>query len=67
MAEYLTIQETAALLKLGERVVYDMLRAGRIPGAAKAAGKWRVDKAKVVEWMAAGGELQDDGRKPQGD
>ena len=59
MPEYLTIKETAQLLRLGERVVYEKLRNGQIPGAAKAGGKWRVDKDKVVAWMAAGGELQE--------
>ena len=57
MSEYLTIREVAALLQLGQRTVYDMLRSGRIPGAAKAGGKWRVDRQKVIDWMAAGGEL----------
>ena len=57
MSEYLTVGETAALLRLGERVVYDMLRSNRIPGAAKAGGKWRVNREKLVKWMAAGGEL----------
>jgi len=62
--EYLTIKETAELLRLGERAVYEMLRSGRIPGAAKAAGKWRVNREKLVEWMAAGGELQAEGTEP---
>jgi len=64
MPEYMTIKETAALLRLGERAVYDMLRRGRIPGAAKAGGKWRVDRAKVIGWMEAGGELADEGGSP---
>ncbi len=57
MPKYLTINEVAELLRLGERTVYDMLRAGRLPGAAKVGGKWRVDREKLVAWVAAGGEL----------
>ena len=57
MPTYLKINEVAQMLRLGERAVYEMLRTGRIPGAAKAGGKWRVDRDKLVEWMAAGGEL----------
>lgn len=57
MPTYLKINEVAEMLRLGERAVYEMLRTGRIPGAAKAGGKWRVDRDKLVEWMAAGGEL----------
>lgn len=60
MPTYLKINEVAEMLRLGERAVYEMLRTGRIPGAAKAGGKWRVDRDKLVEWMAAGGELADD-------
>ena len=57
MPDYLTIKETAALLRLGERVTYSKLRAGHLPGAAKVAGKWRVNREKLVAWMDAGGEL----------
>ena len=64
LPEYLTIHETAQLLRLGQRVVYEKLRNGQIPGAAKAGGKWRVDRQKVIDWMAAGGELQDEGTTP---
>lgn len=54
---YLTIHEAADLLRLGERTIYGMRRAGRLRGAAKARGKWRVDRDKLVAWMEAGGEL----------
>lgn len=57
MPEYLTINETASLLRLGERGTYEKLRAGLIPGAAKVGGKWRVNRQKLIEWMDAGGEL----------
>ena len=62
MPEFLTIKEVAEMLRLGERSVYEMLRSGRIPGAAKAAGKWRINHEKLIEWMAAGGELQQRGK-----
>ena len=60
MPEFMTIREVAETLKLAERTVYEMLRSGRLPGAAKAAGKWRVDKAKLIAWMEAGGELAEE-------
>ena len=59
MTELLTIDETAALLKLSDRTVYAMLREGRLPGAAKVSGKWRVDRDKLLAWIAKGGELAD--------
>lgn len=61
MSRYLTITETAHLLRLGERTVYEMLRTARIPGAAKVGGKWRVNEQKLTDWMAAGAELADEG------
>ena len=57
MTELLTIDETAALLKLSDRTVYEMLRTGRLPGAAKVSGKWRIDRDKLLAWIAKGGEL----------
>jgi excisionase family DNA binding protein len=65
--EYLKITEVAQMLRLGERAVYEMLRTGRIPGAAKAGGKWRVDRDKLVGWMEAGGELQAHEREDESD
>ncbi len=60
MTELLTIDETAALLKLSDRTIYAMLRAGRLPGAAKCSGRWRIDKAKLLAWLGKGGELGDE-------
>lgn len=60
MTELLTIDETAALLKLSDRTIYEMLRNGRLPGAAKVSGKWRVDRDKLLAWIAKGGELGDE-------
>ena len=60
MPECLTIHEVAKLLRLGERTTYTMLREGRIPGAAKVGGKWRVSRAKLIAWMEKGGELMDE-------
>lgn len=62
MAELLTIDETAALLKLSDRTVYAMLRQGRLPGASKISGKWRIDRRKLLAWVAKGGELAEDAR-----
>ena len=59
MPVYLNIKETAALIRLGERVTYEKLRSGGIPGAAKVGGKWRVNRKKLIDWMDAGGELAD--------
>ena len=61
ITELLTIDETATLLKLSDRTVYAMLREGRLPVAAKVSGKWRVDRDKLLAWIANGGELANGG------
>ncbi len=60
--ELLNITQCSALLGLSERWVYEMLRQGKLPGAAKIGGKWRVDRDKLMAWVAKGGELVDDRR-----
>jgi putative molybdopterin biosynthesis protein len=57
MTELLTITECSALLRLSERWVYQMARNQMLPGAAKIGGKWRFDKAKILAFVANGGEL----------
>ena len=58
MPELITIEQCCKLLKLSDRTVYGMLRAGRLPGGCKVAGQWRVDKDKLLVWLANGGELE---------
>jgi excisionase family DNA binding protein len=57
LAEYLTIEEVCVLLKLGKRTVYELARTGRLPGAAKVGGQWRVNRETLTAWLEAGGEF----------
>ena len=54
--EYLTLQEAAALLRIGERTAYTRCRSGQLPGAAKVGGRWRVDRATLESWLRRGGD-----------
>jgi excisionase family DNA binding protein len=54
--EFLTIDEVCKLLKLSDRTVYDLCRRARLPGAAKVAGVWRVEKQAVLDWLRSGGD-----------
>lgn len=56
MAELLTVQEVANLLKLSDRTVYAMCRTDRLPGISKVGGKWRIDREKLIVWLESGGE-----------
>lgn len=50
---YLTTAEAADYLRLGERKLYELIAAGRIP-CTKAAGKWLFPKALLDQWLAVG-------------
>lgn len=45
---FLTIPAVAKLLKLGERTTYRLAREGRLAGAAKVNGQWRVEKSALM-------------------
>ena len=66
MDEYLTIAEVCDKLRLAERTVYEMVRSGRLPGATKVGGSWRINRQVLEEWLAAGGEAADK-TDPDGD
>jgi len=57
--EFLTIPDVAKLLKLGERTTYQLARDGRLGGAAKVGGQWRVEKSALLAWLKAGGEAEE--------
>jgi putative molybdopterin biosynthesis protein len=50
--DYLNLREVAALLRLGERKVYDLVREGRIP-CVKVTGKWLFPRTKIETWLAS--------------
>ncbi len=60
MSNYMTVAQVCELLQLAERTVYDLCRQGRLPGAAKVGGSWRVDEEKLREWLAQGGQAAEE-------
>ncbi len=54
--EFLSLQEAATLLHIGERTAYTRCRLGQLPGAAKVGGRWRVDRAALEGWLRRGGD-----------
>lgn len=60
--EFLTVAEAAALLRIGERTAYKLVRDGRIP-AAKVGNQWRIEKGVFETWLAQGGERSTDARE----
>jgi excisionase family DNA binding protein len=54
VAEFLTVDEAAALLRVSRATVYRLLRAKELPGAFRlgGAGTWRIDKNTFEQWIA---------------
>ena len=55
MDTFLTISEVSVLLRLGQRTVYELCRQGRLGGAIKIGGQWRVERTALEAWVRQGG------------
>ena len=56
MPVFVTVKEASELLRVTDRTLYDLCRQGKVPGAAKVGGQWRIDREKLLDWLAKGGE-----------
>ncbi len=50
--EILTIRDSAALLKVGEKTIYTMVQVGDSVGF-KVRGQWRFRRSDINAWIAA--------------
>ncbi len=50
--EILTLDEVAAFLKAGKKIVYRLAQQGQIP-SFKLGGTWRFRRAELDYWIAA--------------
>jgi excisionase family DNA binding protein len=50
--EMLTVEETAKLLRLNRKTVYEMVGKKQLPGARRFRGAIRVHRATLIAWMA---------------
>ena len=48
-SEFMTPHEAMALLRVGRTTMYARLRAGKIPGAVKVGGQWRIHRVTFYE------------------
>jgi excisionase family DNA binding protein len=46
--EFLTIDEVAAVLRLHPQRLRAMAKAGRLPGARRIGGQWRISRAELL-------------------
>jgi excisionase family DNA binding protein len=50
--EVLTVDETAKLLRLNRKTVYEMVEKRQLPGAKRFRGAIRIHRATLIAWMA---------------
>jgi excisionase family DNA binding protein len=60
MPDFITVKEASELLRVTDRTLYDLCRQGKVPGAAKVGGQWRLDRERLLAWLAQGGEAAAD-------
>ena len=53
--DFLTLKEVCSLLRIGERTAYELCRTGRMGGAVKVGGQWRIEREAFEEWVRRGG------------
>lgn len=49
----ITLADAANRLGISERTAYEMARTGKLAGAIKVAGSWRVNPDKLEAWIDA--------------
>lgn len=50
-AEVLTVEELAAVLRIGRRQAYAQIREGRIPGVVRLGRSIRISAQAVEQWL----------------
>ncbi len=59
--DFLTLDEVAAILRIGKRTAYELARTGRLGGATKIGGSWRILKDEFDRWVRQGGDVRAQG------
>ena len=61
LPDVLTVDETAALLRMDRKTVYNAIQRGEIPGARRLGRSIRLSRDAVLAWLSQG-----QGRVPLG-
>jgi len=61
--EVLAVPEVAKRLRIGQRTAYVLAREGKLP-ALRVGNQRRVQKAKWMAWIAAGGQIDSNALEP---
>ena len=49
----LTLKEAALILRVHPRTAYRWVAAGKMPGATKFRGVWRIEREILISWIKA--------------
>jgi excisionase family DNA binding protein len=49
----LTVQESAKILRVNEKTIYDMVARGELPGAKKVGRSIRISRRVLMRWLSA--------------
>lgn len=52
--DVLTVDETAALLRVNRKTVYDAIKRGELPGVRRLGRSIRLSRSAVLAWLAEG-------------
>ena len=63
-SDVMTIDETAAFLRVHRKTVCSMIQRGELPGARRCGRTYRVHRPSVVAWLAAGPRASRRGGRP---
>lgn len=54
LPDVLTVPEAARFLRVSPRTVYNMAKAGKLPGAHRLGRSVRVHRRSMLQWLADG-------------
>lgn len=61
---FLTVDELADLLRVNRKTVYEAIARGKIPGARRVGGAYRIFRDAVLGWFAGQSGVSRSRRKP---
>lgn len=53
--EVMTVDETADLLRVNRKTIYDLIARGELPGVRRVGRSIRISRDAVLDWLGQGG------------
>ncbi|WP_338867959.1 helix-turn-helix domain-containing protein [Myxococcus stipitatus] len=52
LADFLTVEEAAALLRVNRKTLYEAIRLGQVPGVMRLGRVLRIRRVALVQWQS---------------